>query len=105
MTDFNEDLVESLVRALRRISDGSGSINKLVFKCLEALKLLPLGELEGRVNKEDLTGIDIFTPIIQCVELENRWDVVAIYLAYFSIHRGFLQKKPLRSRTHIDQAF
>lgn len=89
MTDFNEDLVESLVRALRRISDSSGSINKLVFKCLEALKLLPLGELEGRVNKEDLTGIDIFTPIIQCVELENRWDVVAIYLAYFSIHRGF----------------
>lgn len=88
MVKAEQDLASSLVGALRRISRSTnGDITKLVFKCLEALKLLPIDGLERCVNARDLAGIDVFTPILRCKELENRLDVVAIYLAYFSVHR------------------
>lgn len=80
--------VQSLLAALLKISDG-GSGNdkqKLIFKTLDALRLLRFGDLEG-LREEQVEGIDVFTPILSCNELEYKWDVVAAYMAVFSVHR------------------
>lgn len=90
MVGVNKNLLESLLKALRRISTKDcENFKELVFKCLEALKLLSLQDVEDEVTEQDLLDIDVFTPILGSNELENRLDIAAIYLAYFSVQKRF----------------
>ncbi|QLL32958.1 hypothetical protein HG536_0D04800 [Torulaspora globosa] len=98
MTDNTKEpkdaFVQSLLEALLKISDrGSGNDKqKLIFKTLDALKLLCPEDLDGRLCREQIEGIDIFTPILSCDELKHKWDIVASYMAICSVHR---QLQPL----------
>lgn len=79
-------LVSSTVKVMGYLSSTADC--KVVFKLINALGFFDKRIVAGRLNSSDLKGIDIFTPILQNEEIkENKLDLVAIFLAYFSIHR------------------
>lgn len=94
--DSKDAFVQSLLEALAKISGSrSGNLDeKLLFKTLDALKLLCSQDLDGKVCAKQVDGIDIFSPILRCDELQNKWDIVASYVALISVHR---QLQPLIS--------
>ncbi|GAV55757.1 hypothetical protein ZYGR_0AY01500 [Zygosaccharomyces rouxii] len=79
-------LVSSTVKVLEYLST-TGDY-KVVFKLINALGFFNQRVVTGRLDSSDLKGIDVFTPILQSEEtLGNKLDLVAIFLAYLSIHR------------------
>lgn len=78
-------LVSSTVNALKYLS--SDCDDKLVFKLIDALGFFNQKVVTGHLKHGDLDGIDIFTSILKSESMENRMDIVAIFLAYFSIHK------------------
>ncbi|CAR29465.1 hypothetical protein ZYGR_0AD01470 [Zygosaccharomyces rouxii] len=81
-------LVSSTVKVMRYLSN-TGDY-KVVFKLINALGFFNQKVVEGRLNGSDLEGIDVFTPILQSEEvMKHKLDLVAIFLAYLSIHREF----------------
>ncbi|CDH08410.1 uncharacterized protein ZBAI_00192 [Zygosaccharomyces bailii ISA1307] len=80
-----EALVSSTVNALKCLN--SNGDNQLIFKVIDALGLFSHKVVAGNVKQDDLEGIDVFTTILKSDEIGNKLDVVAIFLAYFSIHK------------------
>lgn len=81
-----EALVSSSINAMRYVS--STGDYKAVFKLINALGYFNQKLIAGRIKSSDLNGIDIFTPILQGDDpMRNKLDLVAILVAYFSIHK------------------
>lgn len=81
-------LVSSTMKVMRYLSTTGDC--KVIFKLINALGFFDQKLVAGRLDISDLKGVDIFTPILRCEEaIENKLDLVAIFLAYFSIHREF----------------
>lgn len=83
-----EVLVKALMNAFTVLSSNSdGNISQLVFKLLNAFKYLGQTILRGRIEEKDLIGLDIFTPILKCSAIKQKLDIIAIFVAYCSVHK------------------
>lgn len=83
-----EVFVEALVNAFSILSSNEdGNISQLVFKLINAMKSLGQNILRGRIEDTDLIGLDIFTPILKCNTIKKKLDIIAIFMAYCSVHK------------------